>query len=836
MIRFIRALGAAVILAAVVLGAPVLLWLVGNPLALVSTNWSTALLRPDDGSLLLGILSLIGWVAWLFVLLAFFSEATALLSRRRIDVTIPGTGWLRSLLGSLIAAAVIVPSTAASAAPVSPPVSIQVNGMEVAPDSVDHAQSPEHRVYNVQQADELWSIAETHLGGGERWRDIVKLNPELDAASRLQAGQALRLPPDVQVRTGDTLWDLAKEHLGDGRRWTEIFELNSQLIDDPDQLQVGWRLELPTQERDSHTSSTPVHPTVEAAPEPSASESTSTESPDSGIEWSEPPPSMPQTPDASGDMQQSNASSDDDHQVSPAVERVLGPMGGLLAGALFLGISTRRRLQLIGRAVGQRLVPLSPDSTRFWAALAHRAGVESLPPMAPTSTVLGWDDDGDVILEIESRKHLSLDGDVAESALASIFTTLISAPWATDVEVVLVEDPLGWSDALDDPRVTQLADRRQAIESLTRLCAERRMQIGTDDIQQLRTQPDRAPAFAPVVYLFAKQLGSDELEEITKALQLGDTGISVVTLHSKQRHRVTLSEGKAHYENRTFTPQLVEAPARRALVELFTSTLTEETESAPWWRDGMPAREQPASETTDCQAPRLVLLGEPELHYAAGVPPTRARARCVEYCAWLLENPGSTSTKMAQQLFVAESTRRSNMSRLRKWLGSDSNGNEYLPDAYSGRIGLDKRVTSDWEEFKALLSAGIINSSEKTLRESLTKVKGPILGSAGSDWPWAAPLKEEMEAMVVDAACELADRSMANAQNEQARWALEVANHAAPNHDAVELRLIRVHRTAADQAFADEAIAKFRSRLRVENRELNREHLKELDAHKVVKI
>ena len=53
------------------------------------------------------------------------------------------------------------------------------------------------------------------------------------------------------------------------------------------------------------------------------------------------------------------------------VTGVLGPMGGLLAGALFIGISTRRRLQLMARAVGQRLIPLSPEASRFWTAHIH---------------------------------------------------------------------------------------------------------------------------------------------------------------------------------------------------------------------------------------------------------------------------------------------------------------------------------------------------------------------------------------------------------------------------------------------------------------------------------
>ena len=41
---------------------------------------------------------------------------------------------------------------------------------------------------------------------------------------------------------------------------------------------------------------------------------------------------------------------------------------------------------------------------------------------------------------------------------------------------------------------------------------------------------------------------------------------------------------------------------------------------------------------------------------------------------------------MVAALAVAEGTRRSNMSRLRSWLGSSPDGEAYLPDAYTGRI------------------------------------------------------------------------------------------------------------------------------------------------------
>ena len=83
--------------------------------------------------------------------------------------------------------------------------------------------------------------------------------------------------------------------------------------------------------------------------------------------------------------------------------------------------------------------------------------------------------------------------------------------------------------------------------------------------------------------------------------------------------------------------------------------------------------------------PTLQLLGPIELLGASGTEPARAAKQCLEYCAWLLENPGSTAQAMVSALAVAEGTRRSNMSRLRSWLGGSAHGEAYLPDAYTGR-------------------------------------------------------------------------------------------------------------------------------------------------------
>lgn len=47
--------------------------------------------------------------------------------------------------------------------------------------------------YTVQKGDTLWSIAQKFLGNGQRWREIVDVNPGLDP-SKLKVGQSIVLP------------------------------------------------------------------------------------------------------------------------------------------------------------------------------------------------------------------------------------------------------------------------------------------------------------------------------------------------------------------------------------------------------------------------------------------------------------------------------------------------------------------------------------------------------------------------------------------------------------------------------------------------------------------
>jgi LysM repeat protein len=88
--------------------------------------------------------------------------------------------------------------------------------------------------------------------GLTEWRTmVVLLDGEQDQATTegdSNLAESEPAPPDTPdqyaVQDGDTLYDIAASQLGDGERWPEIADLNG--IDDPENLQIGTVLQLPS--------------------------------------------------------------------------------------------------------------------------------------------------------------------------------------------------------------------------------------------------------------------------------------------------------------------------------------------------------------------------------------------------------------------------------------------------------------------------------------------------------------------------------------------------------------------------------------------------------------
>ncbi len=137
--------------------------------------------------------------------------------------------------------------------------------------------------YTVRAGDNLWNIARDHLGSGQRWTEIYKLNTDVLGSnpSLIHGGTTIRLPGagteiatagaeagKYVVQPGDNLWDIASEKLGGGQNWGELYKANSNVIgSNPRLILPGQELSLSGQPGMQVASHGPtVQPTIAQQP------------------------------------------------------------------------------------------------------------------------------------------------------------------------------------------------------------------------------------------------------------------------------------------------------------------------------------------------------------------------------------------------------------------------------------------------------------------------------------------------------------------------------------------------------------------------------------------
>src|SRR3954451_3288822 len=264
--RLARAAASAAAILAILIGLPLALWLLGQqflPDSMPSwTRLVDALSRPDDGRLLLGLLVVVGVVAWLILAVSILAELVAVVARRpALRINLPGFRLSHGIAAALVAALLGLGATPAIAAPVT---GAAAWAAPVVPGAAEDADPPPAGpIYLVAARDTLWSIAAHALGDPLRWHEIYDLNknrPQPDGsllteASVLHAGWRLVLPADARpveeatVVPGDTLTGIAADDLGSPARANEIYEANrgrlqsdGRALTDPDLLRPGWVL------------------------------------------------------------------------------------------------------------------------------------------------------------------------------------------------------------------------------------------------------------------------------------------------------------------------------------------------------------------------------------------------------------------------------------------------------------------------------------------------------------------------------------------------------------------------------------------------------------------
>lgn len=236
----------------------------------------------------------------------------------------------------------------------------------------------------VERGDNPWTLAETHLGDGMRWRELFALNrgvPQPDGGAWtdpeiIRPGWQLRLTADATTTTstppldvhvvepGDTLSELAQRYLGDPARFPELFDATRDIVQpdgrrlrDPDLIVPGWQIVIPAL-------AAPAPPPASSAPPPSAPP----EPPELSVEPdapattapAPPPSTMAPTPPSSpppGPPADGSAEGADGTSAAPIVAGI----GAAVALATGLALRLRwLRQRRATRGACHRPVPASP--------------------------------------------------------------------------------------------------------------------------------------------------------------------------------------------------------------------------------------------------------------------------------------------------------------------------------------------------------------------------------------------------------------------------------------------------------------------------------------------
>lgn len=892
--RWIRSALAALTLLAAVLGIPFALITWG------SYPHNLGLLRFDDGSALLAVLTLAGWVAWGTFTVATIAELISQLSGR--PVRLPGLRSTQLLAGGLVALVIAALPLTRAALPAPPlsdaaPVPVAADAVAPAPPAQVQTVTPPvttapPATYTVMPGDDLWTISERLLGDGRQWRTLTALNPELsDPLAELTPGSVLRVPDAVPLKAtatatelhvverGDTLSELAEEFLGDGSKWPKIAHANP-IIEDPDHIEIGWKLQIPG-------AVTEPAPTKPEPPTPTPQ----THRPDADPD---PLPAPPSTSETETPAPSTSVAPDD--AVNPATPLTIGT---LAAAAVVGSLEVRKTLRLRERGLGRHLPPASDAADRLrtvlragedpdaLAALTNtlrhlgrhchqeslplpmlrsvRVGADQLwldwaqpygePPSGfggdeqtwsapivdcfpeldapcpyPALVSLGTAEDGEVLLiDVEQPRVLGVSGspDQRMNALSAMGVELACAPWSADARIIATGTGARLLALAGDDRV-QVASVELALAKLRQVVARRRAALAQVSLSDLRVDPERADAVAAYIFCFFDDLPTATLAEVEALLKGPSVGVSVITgttaddpAQWQVGGSVSRPEGRLAGRPGSLAAHAIDADVRGQLGELFTDTAAER---APWWNDQnvypMPSRDGDEVEIVRLMEPaahpRLLLIGPAELHGATGPEPARSRQQLTELCAWMVEHPQSTAGQMATGLAVAESTRRSNLSRLRTWLGNDPDGEPYLPDAYSGRISLHPGITSDWQQLQVLLAPGVLHLADSTLIAALELVRGaPLADAAPGQWYWAEEMRTDISAALRDVGAVLTDRALRNNDLDLARWAAARALTVAPEDELLLAARIRTEHQAGNAADVERLVNQVTRQARV---------------------
>lgn len=746
--RIVAGIGALATIAALLAGVPLLLYaLAGSPLPGALPAWNDVIdtlgSRGISDNLLIDILALIGWVAWLQVAASIVIEITAW-GRGRPAPRMRLAGPAQPALRRLIATAALLlsnpnPAAALSAVPVAA-VAMPFDVATPAPAAT------------------------------------ADVDPSATSASTAQA-----LPTYTVVRY-DTLWGLAEAHLGDPLRWPELFALNvgrqqpdGRTLSNPDLIRPGWTLHFPADASGLPAEPTPA-PTPPLSTQPSPAETCvppEPAPPEAAPTTTAPTPtstSVPLTTTTTSLAPQSPTTTSPAATQSPTNEAPSSPVttvpwpligGGLAAAGLVALLNRLRRVQQRHRPTGRRprqprpeleeierrlrhvadldaaerldvalralaagLAPL-PRAPRVLAVRSNDQHIELLldehPPPPPKGFVatdhergwitdpdldindlralaagapapfpslvsLGTIDDEHLLIDIETAGLLTVAGSDADGILRSVITQLATATWIDHVDLLVVTSA-STADVAGAARVRRVADLETAIAELRaigRSMEDALAACESESTLEARFSDHHDDGWIPTILVSTEAPSEDQQSSLAEIAGAGLRGVAAVfpsTIAAIWHLDVNASHARLAPLGLDIDISTIEPNVAATLDELLTeATISEDLEDAPIHQDE-PASTPPIGPYVDPPFEIEVrVLGPVEIH---GVDPIERR-RAEELVAYLALHPKGASddrikTVLWRDRAPTTPTFNTTVSFARTALGQSSDGEFHLP-------------------------------------------------------------------------------------------------------------------------------------------------------------
>ncbi|WP_419927135.1 LysM peptidoglycan-binding domain-containing protein [Candidatus Poriferisocius sp.] len=664
----------------------------------------------------------------------------------------------------------------------------------------------------------------------------------------------------VTVQSGDTLWGLAAEHLDDPERWVDIFNSNQDIIQDPDVILPGWRLEIP----DSDPKQSVAVPPFQSLPETDVDLKVQI-LPEKAVDVDLRVQSLPET-DVDADRVAAYATarptvvvsvpSESTDQQSALSKEAMFAVGGLGVFASSLGWvlarlrRTQRRRLPNGRmpvppsesavqldqqlqaasdpdaalfldaslrimssqvddnappsVVGVTLDPTrvsirlsspldpppgfqTPDEGMSWTFLKD-AGLEQflaeadgIPAPLPTLVTVGQARGQEFLLNLEHMGALNLEGnpEAINDFCAALAMQLASSHLADDLTVLCV----GFGQELTVlERVEHAYNVASAIERIEHHQRQNRALLGSHPPVGGRIGGSGDHPL-PIVALLPHQLSREDASQLIEAC---DPSVSVVAhglvdaswVGQFNEHGLLLQPIGLLLEDHGLPESSITAFAELASSAKDTEGVALTVKPEPHLIEDEHDASAIDATATDIE---VRVLGTIEV-LGAAQPFTSRRA--LDLVAYLAFNPeGADRDQLRTHIWPtdeppSESTLANTVSRARKALGTNDDGDLYLPRVSpKGIYRLRAGVGTDVARFESLVSAARKDSSERgreQLQSALDLVRGtPFTGGAGDMFRWADfGLRTHIDCLVDTAAHELAERCLEVGDSDSAKRAV----------------------------------------------------------------